>query len=143
MSEATKEANAQVSAGDAPSRRKYLIGGAIILAAVIYLLSTAARGATTYYLTVGELLAQGPSSRLVRVSGEVVEGTIDWSPRELHLVFEIADASGRMPAIYYGPRPDMFRDEAQVVLEGRYTADGTFIAQKILLKCPSKYEKAQ
>jgi cytochrome c-type biogenesis protein CcmE len=125
------------------SRTRYWVGGAIILGAVIYLLLTAARGATTYYLTVGELKARGPSTRIVRVSGNVVGGSIVWSPRELRLEFEIADASGKLPAIYHGSRPDMFRDDAEVVLEGKYTAEGRFQAQKMLLKCPSKYEKAQ
>jgi len=124
-------------------RTRYLIGGAIIFVAVIYLLLTAARGATTYYLTVNELKARGPSARIVRVSGNVVGETIVWSPREMLLEFEIADASGQLSAVYHGSRPDMFRDEAEVVLEGKYTDEGRFQAQKMLLKCPSKYEKAQ
>ena len=127
-----------------PRRRfKYFVGGAVILGAVIYLLLTAARGATTYYLTVSELKTQGPSTRIVRVSGNVVAGSIAWSPRDLLLEFEIADTSGRMPATYHGSRPDMFRDDAEVVLEGKYTAEGRFQAQKMLLKCPSKYEEAR
>ncbi len=134
----------QAIARPAPRRRiKYLVGGAVILGAVIYLLLTAARGATTYYLTVGELKAQGPSTHIVRVSGNVVGGSIVWTPRDLLLEFEIADASGKVPATYHGSRPDMFQDDAEVVLEGKYTAEGRFQAQKMLLKCPSKYKEAQ
>jgi cytochrome c-type biogenesis protein CcmE len=36
----------------------------------------------------------------------------------------------------------MFRDGAEVVLEGRYTTEGVFEARTMLLKCPSKYEEA-
>jgi cytochrome c-type biogenesis protein CcmE len=144
VTEAKEMGNPRVMARPGLRRRtKYLIGGAIILSAVVYLLLAAARGATTYYLTVGELKAHGPSTRIVRVSGNVVGGSIVWSARELLLEFEISDTSGKVPAIYHGSRPDMFRDDAEVVLEGKYTAEGRFQAQKMLLKCPSKYEEAQ
>ncbi|MBG0770098.1 MAG: cytochrome c maturation protein CcmE, partial [Anaerolineaceae bacterium] len=34
------------------------------------------------------------------------------------------------------------KDEAQAILTGSIQADGTFLAEEILLKCPSKYEEA-
>jgi cytochrome c-type biogenesis protein CcmE len=43
--------------------------------------------------------------------------------------------------------PDTFKDDpanqVQVVVEGDYLTDGTFNADFLLAKCPSKYEKAQ
>lgn len=124
-------------------RLKFLIGGAILLIAAVYLLLSAVRGATAYYLTVAEIKAQGPSQRSVRVAGDIVGDSIVWSARELRLEFEIADESGKLPVVYHGSRPDMFRDGAQVVLEGSYTSDGKFQARNMLLKCPSKYEEAK
>jgi len=35
--------------------------------------------------------------------------------------------------------PDLFRDGAEVVVEGGFR-DGTFVATRIMAKCPSKYE---
>src|SRR3712207_1888218 len=35
---------------------------------------------------------------------------------------------------------DIFGDEVQVVVEGKYNADGTFVANTLLAKCPSKFE---
>jgi cytochrome c-type biogenesis protein CcmE len=37
--------------------------------------------------------------------------------------------------------PDLFKDGAEVVVEGRLaSAGGTFHADKVLAKCPSKFE---
>lgn len=121
---------------------KLLIGGLVVVLAVAYLILTAVRGSTAYYLTVAELQAQPPSERNVRVAGTIVEQSIIWETRDLVLQFEIADESGSLPVVYHGARPDMFGDGAEVVVEGRYTPQGIFQAQSLLLKCPSKYEEA-
>jgi len=124
------------------ARSKFLIGGVIIAAAVGYLIVSSIGGSTAYYLTVEEVKAKGPSERTVRVAGTVVGDSIEWNAQELLLKFSIADDSGSLAVIYHGPRPDMLRDGAEAVVEGRYTAEGLFEASNLLLKCPSKYEEA-
>lgn len=123
----------------AGGRLKFLVGAAIILVVLGWLIFTNIEGATAHYLTVEELLAQGPSDRMVRVSGLVVGNTIDWDPQRLILRFEIAGEGGSLPVLYQGVRPDMFQDGAQTVVEGRYASSGLFEASTLLLKCPSKY----
>ena len=123
----------------AGGRLKFFIGGAIILLVLGWLIFSNIEGASARYLTVDELLAEGPSDRMVRVSGIVVGESIDWNPQQLILRFEIADEGGSLPVMYEGVRPDMFRDGAQAVVEGRYTSNGLFEASTLLLKCPSKY----
>ncbi|TKJ28134.1 MAG: hypothetical protein CEE40_12415 [Chloroflexi bacterium B3_Chlor] len=76
---------------------------------------------------------------MVRVSGLVVGETIDWDPQELILRFEIADEGGSLPVVYQGVRPDMFRDGAETVVEGKYAPNDLFEASTLLLRCPSKY----
>ena len=122
---------------------KLLVGGVIIALTAGYLIFDAARSAAAFYLTVSELEQQGPSERAVRVAGTIVGESIDWDPRALRLQFELVDASGRLPVSYQGTRPDMFRDGAQAVVEGRYTAEGVLEARAIMLKCPSRYEEAR
>jgi cytochrome c-type biogenesis protein CcmE len=122
---------------------KFLIGGLIIVATVGYLIYAAARGSAAYYMTIGELGTQGSSAQSVRVVGNLIGESIFWEPREMRLQFTIADESGELPVTYQGARPDMFRDGAEVVVEGRLSPDGTFEARTMLLKCPSKYEEAQ
>ena len=124
-------------------RLKYLIGGLVIVVVVGYLIFSAARGSAAYYLTVQELHEQGPSARNVRVAGYVVGESIVWQPRDLHLAFDMTDESGQLSVVYSGARPDMFRDQAEVVVEGKMGPDGVFEARTMLLKCPSKYEEAE
>ena len=124
------------------ARSKFIIGGAIIVLAVGYLIVSSIGGSTAYYLTVEEVKAQGPSERPVRVAGAVVEESIEWNAQELLLRFNIADDSGDLAVTYNGPRPDMLRHGAEVVVEGKYIEKGFFEASNLLLKCPSKYEEA-
>jgi cytochrome c-type biogenesis protein CcmE len=124
------------------ARSKFLIGGAIIVSAVGYLIISSIGGSTAYYLTVQEVKSQGPSERTVRVAGNVLGETINWNAQDLVLRFDIADASGSLAVIYHGPRPDMLREGAEAVVEGKYVEGGSFEANNLLLKCPSKYEEA-
>ena len=124
------------------ARSKFIIGGAIIVLAVGYLIVSSIGGSTAYYLTVEEVKAKGPSERTVRVAGTVMGDTIEWNAQELMLRFTIADASGSLAVIYNGPRPDMLWDSAEAVVEGRYIQEESFEANNLLLKCPSKYEEA-
>ena len=124
------------------ARSKFFIGGTIIVLTVGYLIVSSIGGSTAYYLTVEEVKAKGPSERAVRVAGTVMGETIEWNAQELVLRFKIADDSGNLAVIYHGPRPDMLRDGAEAVVEGRYTEKGSFEANNLLLKCPSKYEEA-
>jgi cytochrome c-type biogenesis protein CcmE len=38
--------------------------------------------------------------------------------------------------------PDLLRDEAQAIMTGQLGEDGVFMADELLLKCPTKYEEA-
>jgi len=124
-----------------PRQAKLLIGGLIIFAVLITWVLLNIGHSFTYYLTLSELRAQGPSPRRVRVSGTIVGESIQWHPEALELTFEIADGEDRLPVHYHGSRPDMFRAGAEVVVEGQYLPDGHFEADQLLLKCPSKYQE--
>ncbi len=121
-------------------RLPYLAGGVVIFVVVGWLLYTNIESATAPYLTVTELLAEGPSDRIVRVRGPVVGKTVAWNAEELLLQFDLADDSGSIKVDYHGTRPDLLEDGIEAVVEGRYRGEGQFEATAILLKCPSRYE---
>lgn len=123
---------------------KFLIGGLVVAIVIGYLIFSSLSGAAQYYLTVAEIEAQGPSSRIVRVNGIVDGASIQYDARTLTLKFDIVDDSGRLPVLHHDVMPDMLRDGADVVIEGKYREDGLFEvnANGLLLKCPSKYEEA-
>ncbi len=136
---------------------KFIIGGLLLLAAVVALVvqTTIATGvvymtvselnaAAANYVNVSELNAAGTQSPGVRakVIGNVVEGSEDWNAREITLRFTITDETGQqLPVVFYGPRPDNFQRAASAIVEGQLLADGTFQADNLLLKCPSRYEE--
>ncbi len=122
---------------------KLFVGGLIVAVAAGYMVFSAASGSTAYYVTVDQVQQQGPSTRNVRVSGDIVGDSVVWVPRDLRLTFDMVDDSGTLSVVYQGARPDMFRDGAEVVVEGKLTPEGVFEARTMLLKCPSKYEEAE
>ena len=123
---------------------KFLIGGGLVIALVVTLIVQATMSTGAYYLTVTELNAQQATlvGERVRVSGAVVADSEDWNAQEVTLRFAIHDESGaQLPIVFYGPRPDNFQRAAEAIVEGHLLADGSFKADTLLLKCPSRYEE--
>ena len=127
-------------------KKRFLIGGIIILLALGYLGYTSFAGAATYYYKVNEVLAKGSSviGENVRVEGHVATGSVQRESVGRLLKFTISDTvSGESLAVVYsGVVPDTFKADSDVVVEGSIGLDGVFQAQTIMTKCPSKYEPA-
>lgn len=148
---------------------KFVIGGILILGAVVFLIWSSTMATSEYFLTVDELRAKGPEivDRNLRVSGAVIGDTIQYDAQTLTLTFEVAHVPGdqamiedegglaealhqavvdptrsRMKIVYVGPMPDLLRHEAQAIVTGKLGEDGVFHADELLLKCPTKYEEA-
>ena len=129
------------------ARTKFIIGGALVLGATGYLMTTAIGETGMYYLTPGELTAkvQGDSTFYdtgVKMGARVVPGTIERQPGGRAVAFSVTDGSKIIPVTYRGVIPDTFTDSVDVVVEGRYNRSGTFVATTLLAKCASRYENA-
>ncbi|MFC2014761.1 cytochrome c maturation protein CcmE [Chloroflexota bacterium] len=124
-------------------KKKFLIGGIIILLAIGYLGYTALAGASTYYYTVDELIEQGSSvyGENVRVNGNVAPGSIVKESAGSVLRFTIIDADGKgsLPVVFKGVIPDTFNVDSEVVIEGLLDSGGIFEANILMATCPSKY----
>ncbi len=125
-------------------KKRFLIGGIIILLALGYLGYTSFAGAATYYYKVNEVLAKGSSviGSNLRVEGHVPLDSVVRESAGRLIKFPITDnTSGQsIPVVYQGVVPDTFKAGNDVVVEGVLGSDGTFLAQTIMTKCPSKYE---
>ena len=132
-------------------RAKFIIGGIIVAAAVVYLIASSISSSAQYYLTVKELRdkEQTMAGRNVRVSGFVVGDSIAYNPQASNLSFDIVDSHDELSStvkvrtlkiVYTGPKPDLLQHEAQAIAEGKLNPDGTFAANNLLLKCPTRYE---
>jgi cytochrome c-type biogenesis protein CcmE len=123
-------------------RIRLLIATVVIALAVVLLITQANKKHMVYYVTVSELLGRdGQAARPgLRVAGKVVPGTVDRQDRQLR--FSMTDGQKALPVLYGGVVPDTFSEDGEVVVEGRYTGQGTFEASFLMAKCPSKYEAA-
>ncbi|MCK4489505.1 MAG: cytochrome c maturation protein CcmE [Anaerolineales bacterium] len=148
---------------------KFIIGGSVIVAAIIYLIVSSLSANVQYFLTVEEILTKQLAGELtgrnVRASGAVLGDSIQYNMDTLELSFTIVHVPGdnllleeegglaralhnavmdpnrpRLDVIYYGPIPDLLKNEAQAIITGEVLASGVFEADEILLKCPTKYE---
>ena len=138
---------------------RFVIGSALIVAAVAYLITTAIRNTSEYYLTVDEVAARQADlgGQALRIAGRVKPGTISWDPSSLTLKFamvQIPDAQGggavkpvvaTDPASFSvtcagEPKPDMLADGRDVIVEGKLTPSGEIVATQVLTSCPSKYQ---
>lgn len=122
-------------------RRKFLVAGVILFAAIGFLAVMAFRGATTYYYTVSELLGKGDTvwGQTVKAAGEVAPGSVSQEPGNT-MKFVITEGDSRLPVVYRGAVPDAFKVGNEVVVEGQIGSDGVFQAKTIMVKCASKYE---
>ena len=148
---------------------KFVIGGVLILGAVVFLIWTSTAASAEYFLTIDELNAKGSSivDKNARVSGAVIGDSIQYDAQNLTLTFEVAHvpadnlaiktdgglaaalhqavidpSRARLKVVYVGPKPDLLRNEAQAIMTGHLGADGVFHADELLLKCPTRYEQA-
>ena len=136
---------------------KFLLGGALLTMAVILVIAGGFAGGAQYFLTIGELRAKGAEfqDQNVRISGAVIGDSIrTYVDVQTPIVeFDVVDAVekdgvfqpvvGQAPLhiVYEGPRPELLQDDAQAIMEGRLSANGTFHADTLLLKCPTRYEE--
>jgi cytochrome c-type biogenesis protein CcmE len=122
-----------------------LLGGFFVTLGIIYLIYIAIPGSTVYYLTVEEFLEQQEAlaDEGVRIAGTVADGSIQRHNPSSEITFAIRGISEEMllPVHYKGTIPDIFRDGASVVLEGKYDHENKFFhAVTLMTSCPSKYE---
>jgi cytochrome c-type biogenesis protein CcmE len=124
---------------------KILVGTVVIAVALGVLIWVAVGRGSVYYYTVSELVAKGPMPH-VRVSGELVEGSVEGlGTTTLKFVLHDRDQTGQTIAVAYsGAVPDSFKDQpdTEVVAEGDFVGGDSFVATVLEAKCPSKYEAA-
>jgi len=119
-------------------KTKYLIGIPIIIVFVIFG-ALSFRKTLTPYVSFEEARKSGAT---VQVIGQVVLSRVDYDTAFHQLAFPLVDDDGnRMPVQYSGTKPGNFDQADKVVVIGSYR-DGVFMADQLLVKCPSKYQGA-
>ncbi len=142
-------------------RPRFFVGVSLIAVAIGYLIFSAIRTTSEYYLTVTEVAARQAEldGQAIRVAGRVKAGDIEWDPNTLTLKFEVVpipdvDAAAVKPVVATDPisfrvvaagepKPDMFAPGRDVIVEGKLGAGGVITATQVMTSCPSKYKPKQ
>jgi cytochrome c-type biogenesis protein CcmE len=139
-----------LSASNEPEARRrvgLLLALLLMGAAVLVLVLTSAESATIYSKGVDELVRERErlASRHVRVDGTLVSGTLRRRDQPCEYRFQLEKNGAKLDVQYPGcVVPDTFRDlpgvPVAVTVEGTLSEAGHLAAERILAKCPSKYD---
>jgi cytochrome c-type biogenesis protein CcmE len=122
---------------------KFAIGSALIVLTLSYLAFSGYQESKTYYHTVPELYAMKDAAynKRVQVSGDVIAGTIKRDGKVVNFVIGQEPHTLRVRYVGKDPLPDTLIDRATAMATGKMQPDGVFVADTMLAKCASKYEK--
>jgi len=118
-------------------KKAYWVGTVVVLAFLALGLSTFTKSMTPY-VSFDEAKA---SKRTVQVMGALEKGTsrYDIESKTLHFSLVDPETKAALPVAYRDVKPANFEEAVSIVAIGRYQ-EGAFHAEKLLVKCPSKYQ---
>ena len=125
-------------------RRALWIAGALaLLALATVLVVSAMRKNLVFFFSPSQVLeGQAPQGRSFRVGGLVEAGSLERLPDGMTVRFTVSDTVQRVPVVYRGALPDLFREGKGVVAQGRLDAGGgpkVFVADQVLAKHDENY----
>src|ERR1051326_7610946 len=90
-------------------RKRFLIGGLIILAAIAFLVSRGMQQAMVYFRTPSEIKGNEAkyNSQSLRVGGMVVKGSLHRNADGLTYRFQLTDGNANIPVYFHGVPPDL------------------------------------
>lgn len=142
-------------------RWKFLLGGILILGAIVYLMITSTVSGARFFITVDEVVSGSYSGQSVRLTGAVFGDSIEYDsltgnlsftiahiPREvqdlaqtLHDAVNDSTLTQLQVVMVDTTMPDLLQHEAQAILTGEIGEDGNFYATELNLKCPTRFEE--
>ena len=135
-------------------RAKLGVAFVLVAGALIYFSFTAFQGATVSYLSVAQALADSPTAidRQVGVVGKLVQDSYVRDADGLTARFSIKDEDGTETCSISHIKPNeleitykgeigqvFFNDHSEIILQGQKLVDGSFTADNLTVRCPSKY----
>ncbi len=130
-------------------KKSSVIGLVVIAIAVAIIVSTSADASAYVTFSTAKEMADNGQAKMIHVVGELKKDSqgkplgVVPGPNKLSVSFLMVDEDNREQQVYLDePMPaDLLRSE-QVVVIGAYKNE-VFVADRVLLKCPSKYEETQ
>lgn len=118
-------------------RAVWTVAGIVAIVAFVAFGAGAFRSNLTPYVSFQQARSTADA---VQVAGKLVQGSDRFDAATSRLMFSIQDEHGDvMKVAYKGLKPGNFNEATQVVAIGRFHG-GALEAEKLLVKCPSKYQ---
>ncbi len=114
-----------------------IIVGSIL--AVYLVVSALSKNLNLFYSPTDLLNTDLSTETLIRAGGMVREGSIKRSETSLSIEFVVTDFKNDLKIKYSGILPDLFSEEAGVVVQGYLDKEGTFRAIEVLAKHDENY----
>jgi cytochrome c-type biogenesis protein CcmE len=127
-----------------PKALKIVASVAVVTVSLVALMFFTLREGTQYYKHVDEVMSNPIAwhGKQLKLHG-FVQG-VKRKPNTLEYRFDVQNNGQVVPARYTGIVPDTFKEGAEVVLDGKLSAEGFHVDKDgVMAKCPSKYEESR
>lgn len=129
-------------------KKGHIIGLGIIAIAILIIVSMIGDASTYESFATAKSMKMKGDDKAIHVVGQlkknnsgIVEG-IQVNEDKTSFYFQMVDNDGTEQKVFYNePVPPDFARAEQVVVIGSYKNEDLFVADKILMKCPSKYQE--
>jgi cytochrome c-type biogenesis protein CcmE len=130
----------QRAPGRTQGRRRLIVVGLVVLAALGFVVFRGLGNATLYFRTADEAVAQKATlgARQFRIEGIVVAGTIHTVGKSVDFVI-VGPGGTRVAVVHSSDQPRLFADNTPVVLEGHWAGDH-FASDLIMIKHSEDYK---
>jgi cytochrome c-type biogenesis protein CcmE len=118
-----------------------LVAGAGLSASLV---AMALQNSVAYLYTPSEIITGEAGDKVstgetrFRLGGMVADRSFKRAPGSMEAHFEVTDGDARMPVVYTGILPDLFRENQAVIATGRMQGD-RFVAEEVLAKHDEAY----
>ncbi|HEX5363662.1 MAG TPA: cytochrome c maturation protein CcmE [Gallionella sp.] len=115
------------------------IGIAAVGLAVALVLNALDKNVSLYFTPTQVFNNEAPHGRSFRIGGLVEEGSVKREADGLTVNFDITDTHKKIPVVYKGILPDLFKEGKGVVAQGKVGPDGVMHADEVLAKHDENY----
>lgn len=125
-----------------PRQKRFMFIAAGVIGvglAVGLVLNALDKNVSLYFTPTQVFNKEAPEGRSFRIGGLVEEGSVKREADGLTVNFAITDTHKRIPVVYRGILPDLFKEGKGVVAQGRVEADGVMRADEVLAKHDENY----
>jgi len=121
-------------------RFAWIAAGVAVLGVAVALVLNAFQSNLVFFFTPTQVAQkEAPQGRPFRIGGLVEDGSLRRIPNSVEVTFVVTDTAQRVPVVYSGLLPDLFKEGKGVVAQGSLGPDGTFRATEVLAKHDENY----